>query len=199
MELEKWDGNPNIVLNINTRLGVSLPVQFPCFGSVSYSLKEKANLDFTLKVVGVRDTIRNAIEDSIMWPVRKIIPILPGNYSDLELKPVGVLDVKLVQAKDLANKDMVGKSDPFAELFVHPLWHKMKTSKTIVQFELLYCPFGTESSFKNPFSPDFSLTSFERALKTATAETEAMDLDKIMIKGKMMSLSEETISNSYSS
>lgn len=28
MELElKWDGNPNIVLNINTRLGVSLPVQ----------------------------------------------------------------------------------------------------------------------------------------------------------------------------
>ncbi|GMI84388.1 SYNAPTOTAGMIN HOMOLOG E, synaptotagmin 5, ARABIDOPSIS THALIANA SYNAPTOTAGMIN HOMOLOG E [Hibiscus trionum] len=294
MELEmKWDGNPNIVLNINTRLGVSLPVQvknfgftgvfrlvfkplvdqFPCFGAVSYSLREKKDLDFTLKVVGgdistipgisdaIEDTIRNAIEDSIMWPVRKIIPILPGDYSDLELKPVGTLDVKLVQAKDLANKDMVGKSDPFAKLFVRPLRHKTKTSKTInntlnpiwnehfefivedastqhltvrvfddeglqapeligcahvalkdlepgkvkdiwlklvkdlvvqkdtknrgmVQLELLYCPFGTESSFKNPFNPDFSLTSLEKALKTATAETEAVDLDKIMSQRK---------------
>ncbi|KAK8515378.1 hypothetical protein V6N13_139646 [Hibiscus sabdariffa] len=260
MELEmKWDGNPNIVLNINTRLGVSLPVQ--------------KDLDFTLKVVGgdistipgisdaIEDTIRNAIEDSIMWPVRKIIPILPGDYSDLELKPVGTLEVKLVQAKDLANKDMVGKSDPFAKLFLRPLRHKTKTSKTInntlnpiwnehfefivedastqhltvrvfddeglqapeligcaqvalkdlepgkvkdiwlklvkdlvvqkdnknrglVQLELLYCPFGTESSFKNPFNPDFSLTSLEKALKTATAETEAVDLDKIMSQRK---------------
>ncbi|KAE8674413.1 Synaptotagmin-4 [Hibiscus syriacus] len=260
MELEiKWDGNPNIVLNINTRLGVSLPVQ--------------KDLDFILKVVGgdlstipgisdaIEDTIRNAIEDSITWPVRKIIPVLPGDYSDLELRPVGVLDVKLVQAKDLANKDMIGKSDPFAELFVRPLRHKMKTSKTInntlnpiwnehfefivedastqhltvrvfddeglqapelvgcahvalkdlepgkvkdirlklvkdlvvqrdtknrglVQLELLYCPFGTESSFKNPFNPDFSLTSLEKALKTATAETEAVDLDKIMNQRK---------------
>ncbi|XWS72697.1 hypothetical protein CRYUN_Cryun02cG0063000 [Craigia yunnanensis] len=288
MELElQWDGNPNIVLNINTRLGVSLPVQvknigftgvfrlifkplvdqFPCFGAVSYSLREKKDLDFTLKVVGgdistipgisdaIEDTIRNAIEDSITWPVIKIIPILPGDYSDLELKPVGTLDVKLVQAKDLTNKDIIGKSDPFAVLFVRPLPDKMKTSKTInnqlnpiwnehfefivedastqhltvrvfddegvqaaeligcaqvalkdlepgkvkdiwlklvkdlivqrdtknrgqVQLELLYCPFGTESSFKNPFNPDFSLTSLEKALKTVTVETEAADLER---------------------
>ncbi|XVF89344.1 hypothetical protein PTKIN_Ptkin19aG0122700 [Pterospermum kingtungense] len=164
MEFElQWDGNPSIVLNINTRLGVSLPVQvknigftgvfrlifkplvdqFPCFGAVCYSLREKKYLDFTLKVVGgdistipgisdaVEDTIRNAIEDSITWPVRKIVPILPGDYSDLELKPVGTLEVKLVQAKDLANKDIVGKSDPFAVVFVRPLRDKMKTSKTI--------------------------------------------------------------------
>ncbi|KAE8668695.1 hypothetical protein F3Y22_tig00112289pilonHSYRG00294 [Hibiscus syriacus] len=45
-------------------------------------------------------TIRDAIEDSIMWPVRKIIPILPGDYSDLELKPVGILEVKLIQARE---------------------------------------------------------------------------------------------------
>lgn len=25
-------------------------------------------------------TIRDAIEDSITWPVRKVIPILPGDY-----------------------------------------------------------------------------------------------------------------------
>ncbi|XVE97397.1 hypothetical protein REPUB_Repub03eG0015800 [Reevesia pubescens] len=288
MELElQWDGNPNIVLNINTRLGVALPVQvknigftgvfrlifkplvdqFPSFGVVCYSLREKKDLDFTLKVVGgdvstipgisdaIEDTIRNAIEDSITWPVRNIIPILPGDYSDLELKPVGTLDVKLVQAKELTNKDIVGKSDPFAVLFVRPLPDKMKTSKTInnqlnpiwnehfefivedvstqhltvrvfddegvqaaeliccaqvalkelesgkvkdvwlklvkdlvvqrdaknrgqVHLELLYCPFGTESSIKNPFNPDFSLTSLEKVLKPAAVETEAADLER---------------------
>ncbi|CAI9772919.1 unnamed protein product [Fraxinus pennsylvanica] len=113
MELElQWDGNPNIGLDVKTRVGVGLPVQvkniaftgvfriifkplvdeFPCFGAVCYSLREKKNLDFTLKVVGgdvsaipgisdaLEGTIRDAIEDSITWPVRKIIPILPGDY-----------------------------------------------------------------------------------------------------------------------
>ena len=28
----------------------------------------------------VQDTIKNAIEDSITWPVRKVIPIIPGDY-----------------------------------------------------------------------------------------------------------------------
>ncbi|MBA0574266.1 hypothetical protein Golob_001493 [Gossypium lobatum] len=289
MELElKWDGNPNIVLNINTRLGVSLPVQVNFTYSSCYRvflvyyvnvfdqmplpafIFVKKDFDFKLKVVGsevstipgisdaIEETIRDAMEDSIMWPVRKIIPILPGDYSDLELKPVGTLEVKLVQAKDLASKDMIGKSDPFAVVFVRPLRDKIKTSKTInnqlnpiwnehyefivedastqhltvrifddegiqapeligcaqvalkdlepgkvkdirlklvkdlvvqkdtknrgqVQLELLYCPFGTESSIKNPFDPDFSLTSFEKALKTATAEKE---VDRIMNQRK---------------
>lgn len=164
LELElQWDGNPSIILDINTRLGVALPVQvknigftgvfrlmfkplvdeFPCFGAVCFSLRQKKKLDLTLKVVGgdisaipgisdaIKDTIDNAIEDSIMWPVRKVVPILPGDYSDLELKPVGTLEVKLVQAKELTNKDIIGKSDPFAVLYVRPLPNRMKTSKTI--------------------------------------------------------------------
>ncbi|KAK9141764.1 hypothetical protein Syun_011164 [Stephania yunnanensis] len=139
MELDmQWDGNPSIILDINTRLGVALPIQvknigftgvfrlifkplvdeLPCFGAISYSLREKG-------------TIRDAIEDSITWPVRKIVPILPGDYSDLELKPVGALEVKLVQAKELSNKDIIGKSDPFAILYVRPLRDRTKTSKTI--------------------------------------------------------------------
>ncbi|KAG5564341.1 hypothetical protein RHGRI_000514 [Rhododendron griersonianum] len=130
MELEmNWDGNPSIVLDIKTRLGVGLPVQ--------------KKLDFTLKVIGgdikaipglsdaIEGTIRDAVEDSITWPVRKIVPILPGDYSDLELKPVGVLEVKLVQAKELTNKDIIGKSDPFAVLYIRPLPDRMKTSKII--------------------------------------------------------------------
>ncbi|KAL3623966.1 Synaptotagmin-5 [Castilleja foliolosa] len=164
MELEmQWDGNPSIVLDIKTYLGVSLPVQvknigftgvfrlifrplvdeFPCFGAVCFSLRQKKKLDFTLKVIGgdistipglsdaIESTIRDAVEDSITWPVRKVIPIMPGDYSDLELKPVGVLEVKLVQAKDLTNKDIIGKSDPYAVLFVRPLRDQMKKSKTI--------------------------------------------------------------------
>ncbi|KAK9279953.1 hypothetical protein L1049_013637 [Liquidambar formosana] len=285
MELEiQWDGNPSIILDIKTRVGVGLPVQvknigftgvfrlifkplvdkFPCFGAVSYSLREKKNLDFTLKIVGgeisaipgisdaIEETIRDAIEDSVTWPVRKIVPILPGDYSDLELKPVGTLEVKLVQAKDLTNKDIIGKSDPYAVLFIRPLREKMKTSKTInnqlnpiwnehfefivedastqnltvrvfddegvqaseligcaqvplknlkpakvkdvwldlvkdlevqrdnkyrgkVHLELLYCPFGMEDEFKNPFNRDYSLTSLEKTFKGGAIGTVAAD------------------------
>ncbi|TYG57076.1 hypothetical protein ES288_D08G114300v1 [Gossypium darwinii] len=117
--------------------------EFPCFGAVCYSLRKKKKLDFTLKVIGgdistipgladaIESTIRDAIEDSIMWPVRKIVPILPGDYSDLELKPVGMLEVKLIQARDLTNKDIIGKSDPYAVLFVRPLPGRTKKSKII--------------------------------------------------------------------
>ncbi|PAN40414.1 hypothetical protein GQ55_7G306300 [Panicum hallii var. hallii] len=117
--------------------------ELPCFGAVCFSLRKKKKLDFRLKVIGgeisaipgisdaLEDTIKNAIEDSITWPVRKVIPIIPGDYSDLELKPVGTLEVKLVQARDLTNKDLIGKSDPFAIVYVRPLPDKMKRSKTI--------------------------------------------------------------------
>ncbi|KAG8372684.1 hypothetical protein BUALT_Bualt12G0092200 [Buddleja alternifolia] len=164
MELEmQWDGNPNIILDIKTYVGVALPVQvknigftgifrlifrplvdeFPCFGAVCFSLRQKKKLDFTLKVIGgdistipgladaIENTIRDAVEDSITWPVRKVIPILPGDYSELELKPMGTLEVKLVQAKELTNKDIIGKSDPFALLYVRPLRDRMKKSRTI--------------------------------------------------------------------
>ncbi|XWS17094.1 hypothetical protein CRYUN_Cryun33cG0038400 [Craigia yunnanensis] len=124
--------------------------EFPCFGAVCFSLRKKKKLDFTLKVIGgdistipglsdaIESTIRDAIEDSIMWPVRKIIPILPGDYSDLELKPVGILEVKLVQAWDLTNKDIIGKSDPYAVLYVRPLPDKTKKSKTIMKFSYFF-------------------------------------------------------------
>lgn len=30
--------------------------------------------------MSIQGTIRGAIEDSIMWPARKVVPILPGDY-----------------------------------------------------------------------------------------------------------------------
>lgn len=44
--------------------------------------------------------------------------------------------------------------------------------------ELLYCPLGAENTFTNPFNPDFSLTSLERALKGGIDATEASALRK---------------------
>lgn len=64
--------------------------------------------------------------------------IVSSSHSNLELKPVGTLDVKLVQAKNLSNKDIIGKSDPFAMVFVRPLRDKTKTSKIIVSPYLLF-------------------------------------------------------------
>ncbi|EHA8589954.1 synaptotagmin-5-like [Cocos nucifera] len=295
MELElQWDGNPNIILDIRTKLGVALPIQvknigftgvfrlifkplveeFPCFGAVSYSLREKKKLDFTLKIIGseissipgisdaIEGTIRDAIEDTLTWPVRKVVPILPGDYSDLELKPVGILEVKLVQATGLANKDLIGKSDPYAVLYIRPLRDRMKTSKIInndlnpiwnehyefivedvstqhltvkiyddegiqaseligcaqvrlkdlqpgkvrdiwlklvkdlevqrdrkdrgqVHLELLYCPFGKENEFSNPFaSQNFSMTSLEKALKSEVNGIKAAEIDRTAFRKK---------------
>lgn len=285
MELEmQWDGNPSIILDIKTYVGVALPVQvknigftgifrlifrplvdeFPCFGAVCYSLRKKKKLDFTLKVIGgdistipglsdaIESTIKDAVEDSITWPVRKVIPILPGDYSDLELKSVGTLEVKLVQAKDLTNKDIIGKSDPFAVLYVRPLRDRRKKSRTInnelnpvwnehfefviedastqhltvkiydeeglqsaeligcaqiqltelqpgkvkdvwlklvkdldiqrdnknrgqVHLELLYCPYGMQNGFTNPFAQKFSMTSLEKVLKSGTEGKDAVE------------------------
>ncbi|KAM7268820.1 hypothetical protein ACFE04_010986 [Oxalis oulophora] len=294
MELEmNWDGNPNIILAIKTRLGVALPVQvkdigftgvfrlifkplvdeFPCFGAICYSLREKKKMDFKFKVIGgdistipglsdaLEETMHNAIEDSIMWPVRKVVPIIPGDYSDLELKPVGTLEVKLVQAKDLSNKDLIGKSDPFAKLYIRPLPARMKTSRTInndlnpiwnehfefivedkstqhlfvkvyddeglqaaeliglaqvtlselvpgkvkdvwlnlvkdldvrrdnknrgqVHLELLYCPYGMENGFTNPFgSTVSSLTSFEKVLKSGSNGAMQQKRKEVIIRG----------------
>lgn len=38
-----------------------------------------------------------------------------------------------------------------------------------MHLELLYCPYGTESCFTNPFSPDYPLTLVEKTFKEASA------------------------------
>lgn len=53
-----------------------------------------------------------------------------------------------------------------------------------MQLELLYCPIGTESSFTNPFDPDYSLTALEKALKSGTDGTEVGGLGKTTLHKK---------------
>lgn len=57
--------------------------------------------------------------------------------SNLELKLVGTLDVKLVQPNNLANKDLIVKFNPYVVIFVRPLRDKTKTSKTIVRHSII--------------------------------------------------------------
>lgn len=115
----------------------------PGFGAIVYSLKELENFDFKLKVIGgdvtafpglegvIEGTIKTAVLDSLLWPARNIFPIVSGDYSNLELRVVGILEVKVVQGKQLKNKDLIGKSDPFAQVYVRPLPNRMKKTKTI--------------------------------------------------------------------
>eukprot|EP00850_Spirogloea_muscicola_P001715 SM000006S19480 [mRNA] locus=s6:1060114:1063979:+ [translate_table: standard] len=111
--------------------------QLPCFGAMVLSLHDKPSLDFTLKVVGgdikalpgisstIDGLIRTAVTDSLLYPARIVIPLIPGDYKDLELRAVGQLEVKIVAAKSLLNKDLIGKSDPFVILYVRPIPSRM--------------------------------------------------------------------------
>lgn len=56
--------------------------------------------------------------------------------------------------------------------------------------ELLYCPYGMENSFTNPFASNYSMTSLEKVLKNANGiesngnENEAIQKKKeVIIRG----------------
>ncbi|GJP51801.1 hypothetical protein CLOM_g10938 [Closterium sp. NIES-68] len=120
-----------------------LITSIPCFGSVVFALTTKPEINFTLKVAGgdmtavpglgdaLDDLIRTAITDSLVWPVRHVIPIVPGNYDYLQMRTVGVLEVKLVEGRDLRNLALLGTIDPYATLFVRPIPSRTRRSRTI--------------------------------------------------------------------
>lgn len=48
-----------------------------------------------------------------------------------------------------------------------------------VHLELLYCPFGTESQFSNPFANQkYSMTSLEKVLKSSTNGADAESIER---------------------
>ncbi|XP_057873546.1 synaptotagmin-5 isoform X2 [Cryptomeria japonica] len=94
-----------------------LKEELPGFGAIIVSLSED-------------NTIRTAVLDVLVWPNRYVYPVLPGDYSNLELTPVGVLDASLIEATNLMNTDVLGKSDPFALLFVRLKTERIKRSST---------------------------------------------------------------------
>ncbi|KAF6173826.1 hypothetical protein GIB67_003827 [Kingdonia uniflora] len=224
LELElQWDGNPNIVLDIKMMVGVVLPLkvkniefngvfrlifkplveEFPCVGAISYSLREKKKLDFTLKVVdgdlssipgladAIEGTITDAVEDAITWPVRKVIPIILGNYRDLELKPEGTFKAsELLGCAQVRLKDLEpGKVKDVWLKLVKDLGIQRDTkNRGQVHLELLYSPFTSKSGFTKPFVCNYSMTSLEKALQSGTNRAEAIENGKMLSRGLVKKL-----------
>jgi len=120
-----------------------LTATIPGFGAVLVSLTEPPDFDFDLKFLGgdigalpgvekmIDNSIRTALMDSMVWPSRIVVPMIPGaDFSFLELHPVGELVVELIEAKNIKNTDLIGKADPFVQMFVRQTNNKIKRSQT---------------------------------------------------------------------
>ncbi|CAN7036930.1 unnamed protein product [Brassica oleracea var. botrytis] len=157
----KWAGNPNIVLVIklmSLRIKVQLvdlqifaimrvalkPLlpTFPCFGTVVVSLMEKPHVDFGLKVLGgdlmsipglyryVQETIKRQVSSMYHWPQVLEIPILDASTASVK-KPVGLLHVNIIRARNLLKKDLLGTSDPYVKLSL--TGEKLPAKKTTIK------------------------------------------------------------------
>jgi hypothetical protein len=112
----------------------------PGFGAVLVSLTEPPDFDFDLKFLGgdvgalpgvekmIDSSIRTSLVDSLVWPSRIVVPMMPGDFSFLELHTVGELHVTLIEAKNIKNTDLIGKADPFVVLYVRQTKDKTKRS-----------------------------------------------------------------------
>lgn len=72
--------------------------------------------------------------------------------------------MKLIQAQGLTNKDLIGKSDPFAKLYTRNLHSMMQTSKVIVS-SLLSSMYDYVCKEKNKADYLLSGQSFESNLE----------------------------------
>ncbi|KAF9614892.1 hypothetical protein IFM89_020989 [Coptis chinensis] len=124
------------------RVIFQLTDEIPCISAVVVALlsEPKPRIDYTLKAVGgsltalpgisdmIDDTVNTIVTDMLQWPHRIVVPIggIPVDTSELELKPQGKLTVTVVKANDLKNMEMIGKSDPYAVVYIRPLF-RVKT------------------------------------------------------------------------
>ncbi|GKV12965.1 hypothetical protein SLEP1_g24048 [Rubroshorea leprosula] len=124
------------------RVIFQLAEEIPCISAVVVALlsEPKPRIDYTLKAVGgsltaipglsdmIDDTVNSIVTDMLQWPHRIVVPLggIPVDTSELELKPQGKLTVTVVKANDLKNLEMIGKSDPYAVVYIRPLF-KVKT------------------------------------------------------------------------
>ncbi|XP_058739865.1 calcium-dependent lipid-binding protein-like [Vicia villosa] len=124
------------------RVIFQLAEEIPCISAVVVALlaEPKPRIDYTLKAVGgsltalpgisdmIDDTVNSIVTDMLQWPHRIVVPLggIPVDTSELELKPQGMLRVKVIKANDLKNKEMIGKSDPYTVVYIRPLF-KVKT------------------------------------------------------------------------
>ncbi|XP_010559119.1 PREDICTED: synaptotagmin-4-like [Tarenaya hassleriana] len=125
------------------RVIFQLAEEIPCISAVVVALlaEPKPRIDYTLKAVGgsltaipglsdmIDDTVKSIVEDMLQWPHRIVVPLggIPVDTSELELKPQGKLTVTVVRASNLKNMELIGKSDPYAVVYIRPVF-KYKTN-----------------------------------------------------------------------
>ncbi|KAL9385560.1 hypothetical protein Peur_022570 [Populus x canadensis] len=119
-----------------------LAEEIPCISALVIALlaEPKPKIEYVLKAVGgsltalpgvsdmIDDTVNSIVTDMLQWPHRIVVPLggIPVDTSELELKPQGKLTVTVVKANDLKNMEMIGKSDPYAVVYIRPMF-KVKT------------------------------------------------------------------------
>ncbi|CAI5496290.1 unnamed protein product [Closterium sp. Naga37s-1] len=80
----------------------------------------------------IETVLRLSIDDSLVWPSRWVYPVVDGDFSFLELTPVGYLDVSLIEAEGLPKTDVLtGAADPFVLLYVRQREGGIKRSSTV--------------------------------------------------------------------
>lgn len=117
-----------------------LKEELPCFAAVVFSIIEPPLVDFQTRFISgdvkkmpemqkaVDSILLAALMDLLVWPSRVVVPFIPGDYSNLEASCVGHLHVQLLEATELANKDIAGRSDPYVVLFVR--WRQDLTKES---------------------------------------------------------------------
>jgi hypothetical protein len=76
--------------------------------------------------------LRDTMAAMLVWPNRVVIPVLPesvtGRLEELQLRSVGVLQVDVLQARNLQKKEgLLGTVDPQIELYTQPQ-HRVRTA-----------------------------------------------------------------------
>ncbi|KAL8504496.1 hypothetical protein ACS0TY_015891 [Phlomoides rotata] len=160
-----WAGNLDIVLGIKfLSLQVSVQMvdiqisaatrvvlrpfvpTFPCFSSIFVSLMEKPKIDFGLRILGggimsipglyqfVQEVVARQVAKLYLWPQTYDIDILDSSLGATK-KPVGILHVNVVRARQLLNKDFLTTSDPYVKLSL--TGERLPAKKTTVKMNNL--------------------------------------------------------------
>eukprot|EP00963_Diacronema_lutheri_P010727 scaffold1143_cov396-Pavlova_lutheri.AAC.4 len=123
-------GVDDLVVSGSVRIKLKpLLEKIPVVGAISVSLIQKPRIDFGLKVLGGEITaipgldtwffyfITEILAAQIVLPEKILVPLIEGDLSQLD-KPQGLLLVELIEARNLKDADMFGKTDSYVKLYV---------------------------------------------------------------------------------
>ncbi|XP_010265982.1 PREDICTED: synaptotagmin-2-like isoform X2 [Nelumbo nucifera] len=158
MELSlKWAGNPNVIVAAKA-FGLKATVQ--------------PHVDFGLKLMGadvmsipglyifVQEFIKDQVANMYLWP--KTLEVQVMDPSRAFKRPVGILQVKVLRAKKLKKKDLIGASDPYVKLKLTGD-SRLSSKKTTVKHKNLNPEWNEEFSLvvKDPESQVLELRVYD--------------------------------------